>query len=470
MMRRDIRRQASCHYRALDAIVLYTGRVSRETLQLRTTAVRITQPLLLEVVDGPDAGRRYGPLELPIRIGSAPGNEVVLSDPTVSRHHCTLEEASEGILLRDTGSTNGVRLGGHRVLIGVLIHGSSMTLGQTVLAVSFGEARPISPETTPASFGQLHTRSPAMQVFLRTLEQVAKTKVPVLIEGETGTGTEQVVEALHAQGPRPEGPLVVVDLGAASPTFIDRALFGHEPGELTGVEPPRAGALLAANGGTVFLDGIGDLPLELQPKLLRALESETVTPAGAAAAVPFEARIVAATHRNLRQMVNQGTFREDLYFRLAVCPVRAPALRERREDISMLAHEIFVDSLKLLEESPDPVPELEPAAVAWLERQPWPGNVRELRNVIQRAVILGAHEDVQAGRLMSSLEQIASEHLNDSPRMTLETAKQIFVRSYLLDLLHRHHGDRAAAAFEADIHIKSLQRLVRRHGLKGEVP
>ena len=451
----------------------YTPPVAnRETLQLRSASIHVVRPVILEVIEGPRRGARYGPHRLPIRIGAAPGNEVRLDDPSVSRHHCTIEEGKEGLVLRDTGSTNGVVLGGHRVMTAVVQDGSQIRLGQSVLQLKLGDGEPETSQTiNTEAFGRLAGQSSAMQQLIRTLARVAPTRVPVLIEGETGTGKELAARALHEQGGRPSAPFVVVDLGATAPALIESALFGHEKGAFTGAETQRDGAFVAAHGGTVFLDEVGELPLDLQPKLLRALEAQTVTPLGAVQPQSFDVRVVAATHRNLQRMVNDGLFREDLYFRLAVCPVRVPSLKERREDIPILSQAIFLEALALLEETPAHTPQLEPGAVAWLQRQPWPGNVRELRNIIQRAVILGGLEDVQQGRLAEALDRAALGQYGTSTAPTsLEDAKRNFERAYLLELLRRHNGDRHAAADEADIHVKSLQRLVRRHGLKGEVP
>jgi two-component system response regulator GlrR len=444
-----------------------------KTLQLPGQGLRVVRPTTILVVEGPDAGRRFGPLPFPIRVGSAPGNEVALSDPAVSRHHCALEEGPEGLAVRDAGSTNGVWLGGHRVRDALLVDGARLTVGASVLELHL-EGRPEVQRLTPERrFGRLMGRSPAMQVFLQTLERLAGTQLPVLIEGETGTGKEVAAWSLHEGGPRRAAPFVVVDCGAAAPSLIEAALFGHERGAFTGATEARPGAFVGAGPGTIFLDEIGELPLELQPKLLRALEARTVTPLGAHRPVPFSARVVAATHRDLRRMVNEGTFREDLYFRLAVCPVRVPPLRERREDVGPLARAFFKEALALLgelQEDDASGPELDPGALAWLERRAWTGNVRELRNVLQRAVILGQPEELAVGDLAPALRRATHEdRAPEGPRPSLEAAKRTFERGYLLELLRRHDGDQVAAAEETQIHVKSLQRLLRRHGLKDEV-
>jgi len=406
----------------------------------------------------------------PIRVGSGAGNELTLHDPTVSRHHFSIESGPSGFVLRDAGSTNGVWLGGHRVMLAVLEDNSRITLGRTVIEVRLGEAE-VTSVSGESPFGRLFGASPSMQDFVHTLERVASTPLPVLVEGETGTGKEVVARALHDNGDRREGPFVVVDCGAAAPNLIESALFGHEKGAFTGADVARKGAFVAADGGTLFLDEIGELSLDLQPKLLRALEARTVTPLGAHTPIPFKTRVVAATHRDLRRLVNEGRFREDLYFRLAVCPVRIPPLRDRLDDVDLLARQFYREALQMLEDVPAPLPELDPDSTAWLRSRPWPGNVRELRNVLQRAVILGRREDICRGALAPALRM--ATHDDRTPlggRPGLEEAKKNFERAFLLDLLRRHQGDHRAAAEEAQIHVKSLQRLVRRYGLKDELP
>lgn len=425
-------------------------------------------PVGLRVVEGPDAGLEISACPPPVRVGSAVGNELTLTDPTVSRHHFSISAGPDGLLLEDAGSTNGVLLGGHRVRAAIVEDGSRIHVGRTVLEVQLGDAQ-ISSLSGASRFGDLLASSTQMQEFLQTLQRVAPTQVPILVEGETGTGKELTARALH-EGSGCEGEFVVVDCGAAAPNLIESAFFGHARGAFTGAEVDRTGAFVAADGGTLFLDEIGELSLDLQPKLLRALEAKTVTPLGTTKPISFSTRVVAATHRDLRRMVNEGRFREDLYFRLAVCPVRIPPLRDRLEDVDLLARQFFREALGLLLEVPDPLPDLDVDTATWLRGRPWPGNARELRNVIQRAVILGRPQDVTRGALAPALRMATHDDRPAAgPRPGLEEAKKNFERTFLLDLLRRHQGDHKAAAEEAQLHVKSLQRLVRRYGLKDEI-
>jgi two-component system response regulator GlrR len=247
---------------------------------------------------------------------------------------------------------------------------------------------------------------------------------------------------------------------------VESELFGHVKGAFTGADTTRAGAFETAEGGTVFLDEIGELPLALQPKLLRVLESGTVKPLGAPKEKQVSVRVVAATHRDLRKMVNGGTFREDLYFRLAVCPVRVPPLRERLEDLPILARHFLARALAGAREGG---PAVEPSAetLAVLRAQPWSGNVRELRNAVERAVILGDPEEVGRGELARALRELGGHERRSEPaHVPLEEAKRRFEREYLVKLLARYEGDITAAAGEADLHPKSLERLIRRHELR----
>lgn len=458
--------------------------------QVAVPAALTVREFHLDVREGPDAGKSFGPLLPPVRIGSAQGNDVVLTDPTVSRFHCAIERGRDGPLLVDTGSKNGTCLGPYRVREAYLGQDALIRLGQSLLGVRISsDARPLE-ISARKSFGALLGESHAMRVLFARLARLAHADVPVLIEGETGTGKELVARAIHSEGGRRDRPFVVVDCGAVAPSLVESELFGHLKGAFTGAESTRAGAFALADSGTLFLDEIGELPLSLQPKLLRVLETGMIKPLGAAREESVSVRVLAATHRNLRQMVNEGSFREDLYFRLAVLPVRVPPLRERLEDIPLLARHFLGRALgsaaalaaiagatqgeRIADDTPDPAssppgfgPELTPDSLAILQSEEWPGNVRELRNIIERAVIIGDMTEIVRGDLSRTLrEQISMERRSEERPLELEEAKRRFERAYLIKLLARHENDLQAAAQEASVHPKSLQRLIRRHGLK----
>jgi transcriptional regulator with GAF, ATPase, and Fis domain len=429
----------------------------------------------LDVTEGPDQGKSFGPLAPPVRIGSARGNDVIIADPTVSRFHCSIERGPEGPIIVDSGSKNGTFLGAHRIRDAYLSESALVRMGKTALSVRLAANTRVVEISARKSFGGLVGESHAMRALFATLGRLALADVPVLIEGETGSGKELVARALHSESARKDQPFVVVDCGAVAPSLVESELFGHVRGAFTGADASRTGAFELANGGTLFLDEIGELPLPLQPKLLRVIETGMIKPLGAAREIAVSVRFLAATHRNLRQMVNDGTFREDLYFRLAVLPVRVPPLRERLEDIALLARHFLTRALSATLSGPSappggtpPLADLTAESLNILRAQPWPGNVRELKNVIERAVIIGDEAAVSRGELAETLRaQGASERRGDSEPVALEEAKRRFEREYLIKLLARHQDDLKRAAEEASIHPKSLQRLIRRHNLRG---
>jgi transcriptional regulator with GAF, ATPase, and Fis domain len=337
----------------------------------------------LEVVRGQDQGRKLKLESARARIGGRPGCDLTLTDAAVSRIHCEILLRDDGYLLRDLGSTNGTRLGGRRVVEAYLEPGDIIEVGRTQVRFdTLAETHEV-PATEAEQFGGLVGRSLVMRELFARLEKIASTDMTVLVTGPTGAGKEAVAEAIHEGSPRKNGPLVVVDCSALPANLIESELFGHEKGAFTGAVGSHAGAFERAQGGTLFLDELGELPLDMQPKLLRALESRTVRRVGGTKTIPVDARIVAATNRELAVEVNQGRFRSDLFFRLAVAQVRLPSVDERKEDIPLLV-------AAFLERTPGggqaPVP---PEVLAAFSKAHWPGNVREIRNAVERFVYLG---------------------------------------------------------------------------------
>jgi two-component system, NtrC family, response regulator GlrR len=312
------------------------------------------------------------------------------------------------------------------------------------------------------SFGELVGRSAAMRAALAVLERAAPTEAKVLLEGETGTGKSEAARALHAASRRRSGPLVVVDCGALSDQLLDSELFGHEKGAFTGAHARRIGALEEASGGTVFLDEIGELPLSLQPKLLRALEERQIRRVGSNAYRPIDVRVIAATHRDLGAEVTAGGFRADLYFRLAVVRVALPPLRQRAEDVPLIAERL----LRGLGAGPSQLQHLlRPEHLGALSSADWPGNVRELRNHLQRCLVLG---------LTSAPERSPAPAAPDShtvdPTIPYAVARRAaldaFERAYAGALLASQGGKVTAAAEAAGLNRVYLHKLLRRHGLR----
>jgi DNA-binding NtrC family response regulator len=415
----------------------------------------------LDVVEGPDRGTSRALDRLSIKIGNASDNDLALSDDTVSAHHAELAVDENGWRLRDAKSTNGTFVQGLRVIEAYLGPGAEIALGRTRLVFrSTAEENATRLRLSKrTNFGALLGHSVAMRAAFAMLEQAAKTNVTVLVIGESGTGKELAARGLHDESPRATGPFVVFDCGAASPTLVESQLFGHAKGAFTGATEARAGVFEAADGGTLVLDEIGELPLDLQPKLLRALESRTIQRLGETHARPVDVRFVACTNRNLEKEVAEGRFRQDLFFRLSVITVRLPSLRERREEIPRLVRHFLA---KLTKDAAD-VPK---SVLDVLVSYDWPGNVRELRNFAERFVALpGASPET----LLAKSGPRAAEH---DPNIGFHDAKQAclerFEREYLGMLFETYGDNIAQAARVAGLSRQSCYRLMHKYGFRVE--
>jgi len=403
-------------------------------------------------------------------IGKADANDLVLGDDTVSRNHCELVREGSAVRVRDLGSTNGTRVDGTRVTDALLSPGAVLKVGEVEIALrSTAPRSEILPSEEPR-FGPALGQSLAMRRIFGVLERIAPTEGTVLLEGETGTGKDVLARAIVERSPRKSGPFVVVDCGAVSYSLIESELFGHERGAFTGAVSARQGAFELADGGTVFLDEIGDLPLDVQPKLLRVLETHELRRVGGNKTIKSDVRVVAATKRDLKREVAGGKFREDLYFRLAVVPVTVPPLRQRREDIPILAEHILAAACA----GGDPIA-IGDQAMQGLLAHDWPGNVRELRNVLERAVYMaraaGASElgDVSLGPIVGGGGDGAAFAFepDKSYRETRAKFEGEFERRYVKWLLQRHGGNVSAAARDAKMDRKHLHELAKKHGIRG---
>ena len=400
------------------------------------------------------------------RIGTHSSNDLVLRDPAVSRFHCRLVREEGTWRLRDTGSLNGTRLDGVRLRDADLPpEGGVLALGDSVIRVRPAEAGVESAIPLIPSFGQLAGISLTMRKLFALLEKIAQSDINVLIEGESGTGKELVANEIVAHSPRADKPFVVVDCGAISPNLIESELFGHIRGAFTGADRDRIGAFEAADGGTVFLDEIGELPLEMQPKLLRALEAKEVRRVGETKARKINVRVITATNRDLEREVNKGRFREDLYFRLAVMTTHVPPLRERLDDLLILIR-VFLQQLGVPHEErlfPQPV-------LAELAKHDWPGNVRELRNYVERCVVL--ETAIPTSKRPSNAPAAAGGFTAQEARLPFKIAKDAaidtFERAYLSSLLEEAGGNMSKAARMAGMDRMYLHRLVQKHGLRGQ--
>jgi DNA-binding NtrC family response regulator len=434
----------------------------------------------VEVTTGADTGL-VRELETPIiRIGARRGNDVQLSDAKVSGLHCEIRLDERGYRLRDLDSTNGTFVGGMRVNDVYLPVGAQITVGGTRLRFEpLGESVEVELSDSDR-FGHMLGRSVKMRELFARLAKLARTDTTVLVTGETGTGKELVAEALHEQSPRASGPFVVLDCGSIPPNLIESELFGHERGAFTGATSAYAGAFERAHGGTVFLDELGELPLAMQPKLLRVLERKEVRRVGGSSTFEVNIRVVAATNRDLGVEVNRGRFREDLYYRLAVARVHVPPLRERRDDIPLLIEHILT-SIPGGEQSA-----INQETLDLMMKHDWPGNVRELRNVIERAVLLAELPDTEAAFRRGAAASVEPSAITRTPSTTaasldanliapidvtvpFKLAKQDlineFERRYIGKLLGQHEGNISAAARAAGIDRMSIHKMLHRLGI-----
>ncbi len=436
--------QALAAERALARPVMHRFQITRSEDDATPTAERWSVRL--------DDGHEL-PLGERLTVGSAPGNDLVLDDPYVSGRHCTLRREGRRVVVVDAGSRNGTFVGGVRVAAGEVMPGMRITVGRTRLRVAAEGAG-------VATGSGLIGRSRVLRRLREEIARVAPTSASAMVLGESGTGKELVARALH-DGSGRRGAFVVVNCGAIAPDLIESELFGHEKGAFTGAAQRRRGVFEEADGGTLFLDEIGELPLALQPRLLRVLEERAVRPVGGNLERKVDVRVVSATHRDLAAAVGEGAFRLDLYHRLATVELALPALRERREDVAPLVHH-FLDRL---------APEvgglkvIAPSAMEALERHDWPGNVRELRNALHRAAILGGPvlqaEDLlpHAARGLQACEPSTpwdARRVDQAERQAIATA------------LQREGGNYRAAARSLGLAKSTLWDRARRYGIAEE--
>ncbi len=417
----------------------------------------------LTVTKGPDAGHALaidGTQPLRLLVGQGPSCGLRLTDERVSRRHLALEVMDTWLRMTDLGSTNGTTVNGVRVVDAYLAGGETLGLGASEIRVERLTADvplALSPEFR---FGRLIGASPAMRKLYPLLERLAASLVPLIIEGETGTGKELLAESIHEQGPRASGPFVVFDCTAVSPTLVESALFGHEKGAFTGAVAARKGVFEAADGGTLLIDEIGDLELGLQSKLLRAIERAEVARVGSEKFLHVDVRIIAATRRDLDAEVQARRFRDDLFFRLNVARVELPPLRAREGDVGVLARHFWRE----LGDDAQPFP------AEFLERLQsyrWPGNIRELYNLIARRRALGelAGFPQESPRAPGATVEDSVTALLDQDLPFIRARDQLladFERRYVERALVRFGGNVSRAAAASGIARRYFYDLINR--------
>jgi len=441
-------------------------------LKLATDGSRLLIPKCkLLVVSGPLTGKEYIVTSEGVTLGSDAHNDLVINDATVSRRHCEIELTPDGYAVRDLGSTNGTYVQGIRIMAAYLGTGTEIQLGSTRMVFCPLQETTEYHLSMASAFGRLHGQSTAMRHVFYPAERYAKTDSTLLIEGETGTGKEVLAEEIHKHSQRKDKPFVVIDCASLARELVASELFGHTKGAFTGAINDRIGAFESAEGGTVFLDEIGDLAPDLQPQLLRVLERREIKRVGGNTVRPINVRILCATNKKLQQEVNAGHFREDLFFRLSVMRIEIPPLRKRKDDIPLLAKRFLKE---FMGEAAAPHLSAIDAAERALSRHNWPGNVRELRNLVE----IASHSDqhpielasfLYMGAMGSAPEPRSLDNRINSERpfkVVKQELIQEFELAYISDLLKRHGGNVSQAAKQAEIERAYLQRLVRKYGLR----
>ena len=421
-----------------------------------------------------------------INLGAMDDNDLVVDDETVSRYHCKIYQDENSYIVQDLGSTNGTFVNRVRIKEAYLKPGCTVGIGNTELKFqSLDERMDILPANR-SSFGDIIGKNIRMREIFGILEKIAPTGVTVVIEGETGTGKEVVAKTIHNSSKRTKMPFVVFDCGAVPENLIESELFGHEKGSFTGAIVSRQGLFEMAQGGTIFLDELGELSLDLQPKLLRALEQREIRRVGSNKAIKVDVRVVAATNRNLEEEVKAGRFREDLYYRLSVVRLILPPLRDRREDIPLLIkHVLKTCGFNRDGEGNIKIKGISRDALDCLMNYNWPGNVRELLNVIERACSFAENEYILQEDLTEHISGIGyltrrvapeaqkiAETIDRTTEKPFKVAKEewvsTFERDYIFNLLKKNSMNISHAAREADIDRKYFRKLMKKYNIDSD--
>ncbi|MFO0739305.1 MAG: sigma 54-interacting transcriptional regulator [Labilithrix sp.] len=397
----------------------------------------------------------------PILVGRNPACGLCIPDRHVSAAHAEVVATPNGVRLRDLGSRNGTWVGGVRLVEAFLVESTNIVFGDVEASFEVGDKQSVALAASQR-FHELYGANGAMRLLFTRLAALAPTDLTVLIEGETGTGKELVARSLHDASKRKKKPFVVIDCGSLTPGLAESLLFGHERGAFTGAIGARVSPFVQANGGTVFLDELGELPLDLQPKLLRALAERRVKPVGGDTYIPFDVRVVAATRRDLIGALNDGGFRSDLYFRVAQARVNVPPLRERSDDIPGLVRELLV----ALGERPAAVNRVPRESMMRLLRHDWPGNVRELRNAVTAAHAFSEPGGpIAVADHITDMQGAAAASAETSYHAAKRQALDRFERGFFSLLVAETGGSVVEIARRSELQRAHVRRYLKAHGL-----
>ena len=436
-----------------------------------------------------------------VTLGALEDNDLVLDDDRVSRHHARIFSDGDAFLIEDLRSVAGTYVDRVRVREAWLRSGCTLRLGGTTLRFSVVTEKLDVRPRAEGQLGSLVGQSESMRRLMAAVEKVAPTGATVVLEGETGTGKEVVARTLHHLSARATQPFIVFDCSAVQQNLIESELFGHEKGSFTGALATRQGLFELAHGGTIFLDEVGELALDLQPKLLRALETREIRRVGGNRPIKIDVRVLAATNRDLAAEVKAGRFREDLFYRLGVVRLHLPPLRERREDIRLLAEHLLRNGtfnrggVGAKDRASQRVKGISQEALQLLHDYDWPGNVRELGNIVERACSFAEGDLLQADDLPESIRGADAPrrrqdawapteplpppvqtnaapplHVDLNFRDAKENWLGTFERDYLAAVLTRHGGNLSQAARDADVDRKHFRRLARKYNLVAGKP
>ncbi len=465
----------------------------------KPTSITLRRIQLIVQRDGVETGRHTFDKET-VTIGAVEDNDLVLDDETVSRNHCRIWLEGGNYMISDLHSTNGTFVNRIRIREAFLRPDVTIALGKSEITFAPVDEQVQIVPSKKDRFGDIIGSHPKLRELYAILEKIAPTDATVIIEGETGTGKEVVSRTIHMESRRRDGPFMVFDCSAVPENLIESELFGHEKGAFTGAINTRQGVFELADGGTVFLDELGELQLELQPRLLRVLEQREVKRVGGSKPTKVNVRVIAATNRDLEKEVRAGRFREDLFYRLSVVRVSLPPLRDRPEDLPLLIkHFLKIGQFNRLPDGGRKVTQLAREAMDLLGNYQWPGNVRELHNVIERAVSFADGEIIQLRDLPDQIILLRGRPRSDSTAInapavagkpvvgmtsvvsppvggpvppvdgTFKDAKEkwiaSFERDYIANLLRKNNMNISHAAREAEIDRKYFRKLMKKYGL-----